>query len=287
MEIASGLADVALAVGVDKVGNRWAASKGGAPLVGRYLKPAVHYALLASEYLEQHDVAPETLAMVAVKNSRNGSLNPYAQRQRARTLEDVLGAPVIAGHLTSLQCCPVGEGAAAAVLVADDAIESLGLDAARCIPVVASESRSEALYDGRSFDAELTATTAQAALAEADITAEDLDVVEFHDAFSIEELQYAEAIGLAPAGKAGVALHGGEFDIGGRCAISPSGGLLSMGHPLGPTGVGQVAEIVRQLRGEAGARQQPNARYGLAHMVGLGAVCVVYVLATRASAPSG
>ena len=84
-------------------------------------------------------------------------------------------------------------------------------------------------------------------------------------------------------GAAASALADGEFDIGGRCAVSPSGGLLSMGHPIGPTGVGQVVEITRQLRGEAGARQQPNALRGLAHMVGIGAVCVVHVLESRAA----
>ena len=93
-------------------------------------------------------------------------------------------------------------------------------------------------------------------------------MLELHDAFSIEELLYVEAMGLCGPGEAAGLLEAGDFDIGGRCAVSPSGGLLAMGHPLGPTGTGQVAEITRQLRGEAGDRQQPGARLGLAHMVG-------------------
>ena len=106
----------------------------------------------------------------------------------------------------------------------------------------------------------------------------DLDVVEVHDAFSIEELLYAEALGLVGPGEAAGALEAGAFDIGGRVALSPSGGLLSMGHPLGPTGLGQIAEITLQLRGEAGRRQQPEARTGLAHMVGAGSVCLIHIL---------
>jgi acetyl-CoA acetyltransferase len=99
-----------------------------------------------------------------------------------------------------------------------------------------------------------------------------------HDAFTVEEVEYVEALGICPDGRALHELEEGAFDVGGRCAVSPSGGLIAMGHPIGPTGVGQIAEIVRQLRGEAGARQQPNAKIGLAHMVGVGAVCYVHVL---------
>ncbi len=111
--------------------------------------------------------------------------------------------------------------------------------------------------------------------------AADLDVIELHDAFTIEELLYVEAMGIAPLGHAAFQMEEGQFDIGGRVAVSTSGGLLSMGHPIGPTGVGQVCEIVTQLRGEAGERQHAGATIGLAHMVGLGAVCVVHVLARR------
>jgi acetyl-CoA acetyltransferase len=117
------------------------------------------------------------------------------------------------------------------------------------------------------------------AFAEAGLTPADVDVVELHDAFTVEEVEYLEAMGFAPDGRAVPLLKEGAFDIGGRCAVSPSGGLIAMGHPIGPTGVGQIGEITRQLRGEAGARQQPGARVGLAHMVGVGAVCYVHLLA--------
>jgi acetyl-CoA acetyltransferase len=133
-------------------------------------------------------------------------------------------------------------------------------------------------YDRENFDAALTRQTTAQALADAGVSIDELDIVELHDAFTVEELLYIEAIGICPPGQAAAALDAGEFDIGGRVAVSPAGGLLSMGHPIGPTGVGQICEITTQLRCEAGQRQHPGARTGLAHMVGVGAVCLVHVL---------
>jgi acetyl-CoA acetyltransferase len=235
--------------------------------------------LLADQYLHRWGLEPEVLGAVAVKNHGNGAANPFAQRQKVRTLQDVMGEEPLSGSLTRLQCCPVGEGGAAALVASAEAIEALGLDPARAVRVRSSVAASERRYaPGRNWDTELTGDTVARALEEAEVRAEQLDVVELHDAFTIEELLYVEAMGLCEPGEAAPLLLEGAWDIGGRCAISPSGGLLSMGHPLGPTGIGQVAEIASQLRGEAGARQQPGARFGLAHMVGVGAVCVVHVL---------
>ncbi|MDI9915361.1 thiolase family protein [Rhodococcus sp. IEGM 1379] len=280
-DVAAGFSDVVLAAGVDKAGkvNRGEQLTGIAPHDGGLVVPSVHYALLAEEYMRASNVGEEAIARVAVKNHLNGSKNPYAHRQRERSLDEVLGDRPIAGSLKRLECCPIGEGASAVLVVSDDAIDRLGLDRSRAVQVLSSTQRSEELYGAKSFDVELTKTTTEQSLAEAGIRAEQLDVVELHDAFAIEELQYTEAMGLCGQGQASRELANGEFAIGGRVAISPSGGLLAMGHPIGPTGVGQIAEITRQLRGEAGPRQQPNSTYGLAHLVGLGAVCVVHVLA--------
>ncbi len=281
LDVASGLADVSLAVGVDKPGPvAMAPAKTNIrDLVGRRVVPFTHFTLLANEYMNRYGATAEQVASVAVKNNRNGANNPYAQRQKAVTLEEVLAGPPISGSLTRLQCCPVGEGAAAVIVASDDAIEKLGIDRSRAVRVTASVSRSERVYRGaKNFDAELTRETVAQAYDEARISPDDLDVLELHDAFTIEELLYVEAMGLCGEGEGARMITSGEADIGGRCAISASGGLLAMGHPIGPTGVGQVAEITRQLRGEAGVRQQPDARVGLAHMVGVGAVCVVHVL---------
>ncbi|MBV1904853.1 MAG: thiolase family protein, partial [Pseudomonadales bacterium] len=275
IDVACGLTDVSIAAGVDKPGPPLRGAGGGQPrdLVGRGTAPVAHFALLANRYMAQSGITPEHLAAVAVKNHKNGSLNPFAQRQKLRTLDEVLEPPFMAGPLTRLQCCPVGEGAAAVVVVSEDAIARLGIDEKRLVRVVASVSASEQLYPpGTDIDSELTRITVGKAYEQSGISPEQVDVVELHDAFSIEEILYAEAMGLCGKGEAAELISSGAFDIGGRCAISPSGGLLAMGHPIGPTGTGQIVEVVRQLRGEAGQRQQPAAKIGLAHMVGIGAV---------------
>lgn len=281
LEVASGISDVVLAMGIDKPEPfRVAGRKAGVPdLVGSRVVPFTHFALLANEYMHRHSVGPETIAAIAVKNHRNGAKNPYAQRQKERTLEEVLAGPPISGSLTRLQCCPVGEGAAAVIIASDDAIKRLGINRQRAIRVLSSTIRTEQVMSGaKNFDAELTRETVAQTYDEAQISPKDLDVIELHDAFSIEELLYVEAMGLCGTGEAARLVESGALDIGGPCAVSPSGGLLAMGHPIGPTGTGQIAELTRQLRGEAGPRQQPNAKTGLAHMVGIGAVCVVHVL---------
>lgn len=281
IDVAAGLVEVAIAVGVDKplTFNTPQGAAGLRDLGGRRVVPFTHFALLANRYIHDHGARPEQFGLVAVKNSRNGALNPNAQRQKDRTLDEVMAPPQISGPLTRLQCCPIGEGAAAVIVASDDAIGRLGLDPARAIRVLSSATRSETVYRGENFDAALTRETTALALDDAGVAVGDLDVVELHDAFTVEELLYVEAMGLVAPGGAASALEDGEFDIGGRVAVSPSGGLLSMGHPIGPTGVGQVCEITTQLRGEAGGRQHAGARLGLAHMVGVGAVCVAHVLA--------
>lgn len=282
LEVASGRSDVVLAVGVDKAeGWRVAPASAGLDNYERgTVVPFTHFALLAEQYRHAYGTTAEQIASVALKNHANGARNPYAQRQRVRSLEEILADP-ISGSMTRLQCCPVGEGAAAVILASAEAIGRYGLPLARCPRILSSVTRSEAAYDpGTPIDATLTAETTTRAFEQAGVGPTDLDVIEVHDAFSIEELLYLEAMGLCGPGEAGPLLEAGVYDIGGRCAVSPSGGLLAMGHPLGPTGAGQVAEVTRQLRGEAGDRQQPGARLGLTHMVGIGAVCVVHVLGT-------
>ena len=286
LAVASGTAEVALALGVDKPpATKLVLPRAptGIPSLPGPSLPVANFALLAETYMQRTGATPEQIARVALKNHRNGAANPAAQRRKVRTLEEVMSDP-IAGTLTRLQCCPVGEGASAVLLASDTALKRFGLGESRAVQVLASVTRTERVYpDGLDNDTELTRETVKVALDQASMNALDLDVIEVHDAFSVEELLYLEAIGVCADGAAASALADGEFDIGGRCAVSPSGGLLSMGHPIGPTGVGQVVEITRQLRGEAGARQQPNARRGLAHMVGIGAVCVVHVLESRAA----
>ncbi len=281
LDVASGLTDVSLAMGVDKPGpSSFASGKAGLrTLDAGLVAPVTHFALLAERYMHEHGATPEDFALVVVKNSINASQNPYAQKPKARSLADVLEEPPLSGVISARQCCPIGEGAAAVIVASEAALTRFGISRKHAVQVLASALKTEQVYtDTSNFDAALTQATVQTALADAGIKAAELDVIEVHDAFAIEELFYLEAIGVAAPGDAPRMLRDGAFAVGGQVAVSPSGGLLCMGHPIGPTGVGQIAEITRQLRGEAGARQQPNARLGLAHMVGVGAVCAVHVL---------
>ena len=281
IEVAAGVTDISLVVGVDKpmpvaraedlarIGN----------LADDAIAPFTHFAMLSDAYASRTGASVEDIALVAVKNHRNGSKNPFAQHQKERSLDEILGGKKIAGGLTSLQCTPVGEGAAAVIVASEAGLKRHGLGLDRAVRVASSAGRSQRVYDDATrYDAMLTEETAAIALKEAQIAPSQLDVVELHDAFTVEEVEYVEAMGLCPDGQAVPQLKEGAFDIGGRCAVSPSGGLISMGHPIGPTGVGQIGEITRQLRGEAGPRQHPGARTALAHMVGVGAVCYVHVL---------
>ena len=281
IEVASGLTDVSLALGVDKpapVGRAEALAKIG-NLADDAIAPFTHFALLGDQYASRYGISSDDIARVALKNHRNGAKNPFAQHQKERTLEEILDGKKIAGNLTSLQCTPIGEGAAAVIVASEEGIKRLGIDASRAVRVVASAARSQRVYDNATrYDALLTEETAKIAFKDAGIAPKDLDIVELHDAFTVEEVEYVEAMGLCRDGEAVHLLKDGVWDIGGRCAVSPSGGLIAMGHPIGPTGLGQIAEITRQLRGEAGQRQHANARFGLAHMVGVGAVCYVHIL---------
>jgi acetyl-CoA acetyltransferase len=280
IEVASGMADISLVVGVDKRPNVIHRSSTGIPsLVDDAIAPFTHFALLTNSYAHRNGLDVDDIALVAVKNHRNGSMNPNAQRQKVRTLEEIVSGRRVSGSLTVLQCTPVGEGAAAVVVASEEGIRRMNVDAARAVRVIASAARSERVYNSDvGFDALLTQETTQIALKEAQLSARDLDLIELHDAFPVEELLYLESMGLCSEGHAIGLLKEGVLDIGGRCAVNPSGGLIAMGHPIGPTGVGQIGEITMQLRGEAGARQQPGARTGLAHMVGVGAVCYVHIL---------
>lgn len=285
LEVGAGQADLAIAIGVDKPAmvELGARQTGLETLERDRIAAYTHFALLAQRYADTYGVQPEDFARVAAKNLANGARNPYAQRREARSVEDILAATQLAGFLTSPQSCPIGEGAAAVILASEDGLKRLKFDRRRAARVLSSVSRSERLYDDEGgFDAALTEETVRQALREADIAPVFLDIVELHDAFSVEELLYVERMGLCDPGDAPRRLKAGHFDIGGEVAVSASGGLIAMGHPLGPTGLGQIAEITRQLRGEAEGRQHPGAKTGLAHMVGLGAVCVAHVLQSEA-----
>lgn len=276
--VASGRCDTAVAVGFGSLEHELvrAMMSSGAPdlaaVAGSSLAPVV-FALVQSRRSNTYGERPDAAARVAVKNHANGSRNPIAQRGRVVSFAEVVASPIVSAPIHRLECCPLGDGGSAVVLSANSG-------GAPSVRVLASVSRSDEWHPAGAFlpDPEITRVAASAALRAAGIASEDLDVVEVHDAFAVEELEYIEALGLAEPGSAGELLERGAFDIGGRVAVSPSGGLLSRGHPGGATGLAQIVEIVQQLRGSAGNRQQPNAKTGLAQMIGAGGACVVHVL---------
>lgn len=194
------------------------------------------------------------IAAAAAKARRCGARNPYAQFQSPVTVDEVLAAPTVAGHLTRLMCSSFTDGAAAAVVAAGGATA-----APRILASVARSGNGDLDYHDRLREA------AEEAWKVAGVGPEDVDVVELHDATSAEELYALESLGFFGVGEAGAATAAGDTDIGGRkVTVNPSGGLVARGHPLAATGIAQVVELVWQLRGHAGSRQVPRARLGVA-----------------------
>jgi acetyl-CoA acetyltransferase len=277
LAIASGLHDVALAVGVDKLREyRRSSQKSGADVLKapRNTGPAQAFAARAHDHMEQYGTTVDQLAMVSVKSHRNASFNPYAHFQKPVTIEEVHRARMVAEPLTVLHCCPWDEGAAAVVLCAAEV--AARFTSKSCPRVLASVCTG---LTGGDPLVDLTQVTAYKAYDMAGCGPEDLNLVECHDAFTIEEILYYEALGICPTGEGGKLIESGATEVGGRIPVNTSGGLISMGHPIGPTGLGQIAELLWQIRGEAGGRQVPdNPRIGLAHMVGAGGVCFIHIL---------
>jgi acetyl-CoA acetyltransferase len=228
--------------------------------------PAV-YAMRGTRFLHERDAAPADLAAVAVKNRFHGSLNEFAQQRSETTVEEVLASRMIAEPLTLLQCCPSQVDGAAAVVLS----RRRG-GAARPVRVLSSVvvSGRRERADDDILDAEITARAARQAYERAGVAPSEVDVVELHDAFTIAELLYYEALGLAAPGEAVPLLRSGATRLGGRVPVNPSGGLLAKGHPLGATGVAQMVEVLWQLQGRAGARQVEGARIGLTQCTGGG-----------------
>jgi acetyl-CoA acetyltransferase len=226
------------------------------------------YAMRGTRYLYERNLGMDVLARVAVKNRANGARNPLAQQRTPVTLEEVMGSRMIAEPLTLLQCCPSAvDGAAALVLTAKRPV-----DGRPTVRILGSAVQSGHIEQGCDdiLDAEITARTARAAYEQAGLGPENVGVVELHDAFTIGELLYYEALGLAKRGEGADLLLSGATEIGGRVAVNPSGGLLAKGHPLGATGVAQMVELAWQLQNRAEGRQVEGVRIGLAQCTGGG-----------------
>jgi benzoylsuccinyl-CoA thiolase BbsB subunit len=241
------------------------------------------WAMRARRHMHQYGTTSEMLAQVSVQNRRNACLNPYAQFRKPVTVEEVLASRLIADPLHLLDCCPIGDGAAAAILVSERVVRRY---AARPIWVAGIAVSSGTVDSGTSDSTfeDLTERAAQQAYHRAGIGPRDVDVAELHNCFTIAEIVRSESLGLVPRGEGGRWVAEGNTAIGGEIPINPSGGLLAKGHPVGATGIAQVAEIAWQLRGEAGDRQVEGARVGLTHNRGgivggtEGGACCVTIL---------
>jgi acetyl-CoA acetyltransferase len=283
--IASGRYDVCLALGVDVV-PRGLILDASWPIyqraMGFNVEPA-SYAMNARRHMADYGTTIEQIAKVTVKNRKNGALNKYCHFQKAVTVEEVLASRPISDPLKLLMCCPNAEGGAAAVLV-----NGRKLRRNKAVMVAASVLTSS-MFGSPGMDvgvgvamAPINPDRTEAAVKEAYGLAgcgpEDLDLIETHDAFASAELIHYERLGLCGKGEGGRLIDEGVTAIGGKIPVNPSGGLMSRGHPVGATALGQVAEIVWQLRGEAGQRQVPNARIGLGHTLGGGPNCSIIIL---------
>jgi acetyl-CoA acetyltransferase len=272
MAIRAGVARVALVVGFEKMyvgdtGRSLDALESAADIeviAGLGLQFTAIYAMRVRRRIDAGAFEHRHLLDVAVKSHDNGSLNPFAQYQKRFTREEVAASAPIAEPLTLLMCSSISDGAAAAVLVAGDH------PAATRHPKIAV--RGSALASGYAHtaadDPSIITLCAAQAYEQAGVGPEDLDVVEVHDAMAPGELLYYEQLGLCAEGDAGALLDSGATRIGGRVPVNPSGGLCSRGHPVGATGLAQLAEITWQLRGSAGARQCGEPRIGLAQNSG-------------------
>jgi len=286
MEVASGMSDIVLVSGVEKMtdvtGNEATYALGSAAdqeYEGYHgiTFPGL-YALIARAHMEKYGTTREQLAMVAVKNHNNGSLNPLAQFPQKITVDSVLNSMLVADPLRVLDCSPITDGAAAIVLCPLDRAKKMKKPIVKIIgsghatDTIALSSRKDITW------LESTYQAAKKAYAMAGKEQKDIDIIEVHDCFTIAEICVIEALGVIEKGKGGKAAEQGLTSLQGKIPVNTSGGLKSKGHPVGATGVAQAIEIVKQLRGEAGARQVKKARIGMTqNMGGSGGSSLVHI----------
>jgi len=219
------------------------------------------YAAAARAHMQRYGTTVEQFAAVSAKNSYHGSMNPRAQFREVLSVAEVLAAPMIAPPLTRPMCSPIGDGAAAVVLVSERKAREIGV--AKPVHVRASVLRSG--WDHGMDEPGTVEICAQEAYEEAGVGPSDLDVVECHDASAPAEIMAYESLGLCPKGDGGKLVESGATRLGGRIPVNTSGGLLRKGHPVGATGVAQIVELVEQLQGRVTDRQVAGARIALAH----------------------
>src|SRR5688572_18430073 len=308
LSIKAGEADMGLAVGVEQMGKmgllggagraradrkvyepsgRYGAVMGTEGVLGTGLMPGV-FAQEGMAYANANDgVGFEQFAKVAEKNHAHSTLNPLAQYQRPYSLEEIMGAEMMAYPNTLPMCCPIGDGAAAVVLVSGAKLRTLDPDVRRRAVKISAAIMTTDPYtpSGHAHPDvnTLTRMAADQAYERAGVDPSDLDLVELHDCFATAELIHYDNLSLCKPGEAGKFIDERGPWRDGAIPVNVSGGLLSKGHPLGATGVANIFEVTTHLRGEAGDRQVDGAKVGLTHVIGLGSACAVHILEKAAS----
>lgn len=284
--VAAGFYDAVLVTGVEKVthtGTEWTTTyfsycsdffyegMAGASFPGLF-------ASMARAYLTEFKASEEDFAMVAVKNHDNGLLNPKAHLRKKISIDDVMKSAVVASPLKLYDCCPFSDGASSVILCSEKFAKEHNKN---YIQVIGSgRGGSPAALQGRQHMTTIPSTkiAAEAAYKMAGITSKDVDFAEVHDCFTIAEVVDTEDLGFFEKGQGVQAVREGRTKLNSDISINPSGGLKSKGHPIGATGVGQVAEVFDQLTGKAGERTVKDAKIGLTHNFGAtGASCAVHI----------
>jgi len=283
--VAGGFSDVALAFGMEKMPKGFIAGNANDwfAVMGLAVNPQ-YFALKARWHMANFGTTEEQLVQVSVKNHRNGALNPFAMYRKVMTFEEIAQSPMVNDPLRLLMLCAPNEGGAALVLCTKDIAKQYTTKLIRLAaivlhsPLYGTAEVPHISVSARTEAATVTMTAAREAYDKSGIAPKDLDLVELQDTDSASEIIYTEELGLCQRGEGGKLLDDGETEIHGRIPVNVSGGLLSKGEPLGASALAQVAEVVWQLRGEAGARQVKNAQVGLTHVYGALGNCAVSVL---------
>lgn len=286
MAIASGMCDAAIVVGVEKMTHSSTAE------VTSALNCAMDnendgpsgltfpglFGLAWRIHAQQYGTTREDVAAVVIKNKANGLLNPLAQMGAELTLEKIMGSAMIADPLQMFDCCPASDGAAAIVLCSERLLAKNGQPKIKILASAQTSGSPRIANHPDLCSFEATVTAARKAYELSGLQPKDIDLVELHDCFSIAEIIDSEDLGLVPRGQGGKWAAEGRTNMGGDVVINASGGLLAKGHPVGATGIGQIYEVVQQLRG-IHPNQVANARIGMTHNLGgTGVACTVNIL---------
>lgn len=295
--IQGGMADCVLALGFEKMekGSIVTNSSNRTNPIDKHLEVLINkyglsnkplapqmFACAGKEHMEKYGTTAEQFAKIGWKNHKHSVNNPNSQFQQEYSLEEVMTSRQVFDYLTVLQCCPTSDGAAAAILASERFVRKNGLES-KAVEILAQEMVTDlpSSFNENSvmkmvgFD--MSKEAARKCYEESGLKPSDIDVIELHDCFSVNELLTYEALGLCPEGQGGKLVDRGDNTYGGKWVINPSGGLISKGHPLGATGLAQCAELCWQLRGEAGKRQVPGAKVALQHNLGIGGAVVVTI----------